>query len=204
MSEQITTAAELDALPVGSIVARICSDGQGNVAYALTSEGWRMSTERIIAPRVGEYDLVGNHIGPLVVLYRPDAPARTEPTEEQVATEIERFLKAHTVAPKYPWEGAGIGVSPLELARAVLALLPQRVAPSEEEIARTISAHQTTPPNSDALAQAVAALYASAPTVSEVKAEAWDQAITAAADALDDGHAIYELPNPYRQEVNHA
>ncbi len=84
MNEQITTVAELDALPVGSIAARICSDGQGNVAYSLTSEGWCMSTERINTPRISEYDQVGNHIGPLTVLYRPDTPERTEPTEEQV------------------------------------------------------------------------------------------------------------------------
>ena len=129
MSEQIRTAAELDALPVGSVVARICSDGRGNVAYALTEDGWRMSTERVIAPRVGEYDLVGNHIGPLAVLYRPDAPARTEPTEEQVREAV--FSALRTERPDES-DAAHANIS-IIAARDVLALLPQRVAPTEEE-----------------------------------------------------------------------
>lgn len=190
MSDQIRTAAELDALHVGSIVARICSDGQGNVAYALTSEGWRMSTERIIAPRVGEYDLVGNHIGPLVVLYRPDAPARTEPTEEQVAEAAHRgFCERRdgdlpNTFEKYDELDAERMAWWRSAAHAVLALLPQQVAPSEEEIAAAIF-HPDIPeawaalkgPRSGWLhrARAVQKLYASAPTIAEVKAEAIEE-----------------------------
>lgn len=128
MSDQISTAAELDALPAGTIV-QVCDDPTAPNSFWLYGTGglwWTFAAEHGYTSAEMAEDWA------FTVLYRPDAPARTKPTEEQVAAEIERFLKAHTVAPRYPWEGSGIGVSPLELARAILALLPQRAAPSED------------------------------------------------------------------------
>lgn len=193
MNDQITTIAELDALPVGSIAARICSDGQGNVAYSLTSEGWCMSTERIDAPRISEYDQVGNHIGPLTVLYRPDAPERTAPTEEQVAWAIAGVYGETCAWGREKGRVCGLcdcnGMTEAyarQAAHAVLDLLPQRVAPSEEEIARAIfdvrdgdldveeweETNWETRERYECDARAVQKLYASQPTVTEVRAQA--------------------------------
>jgi len=119
------------------------------------------------------------------------------PTEEQVARAIQQ---------EAGWNGYVIlDTLAQKLARAVLALLPQRVAPSRDEVVGVLLELARTPHASfGEQADAILTLYASAPTVAEVKAEAWDEAIGAAADALDEGRAIYELPNPYWQEADHA
>ena len=70
-------------------------------------------------------------------------------------------------------------------ARVVLALLPQRCAPTEEEVARALFAHRHSTEYWEsggsegrrewyrAEAEAITALYAAQPTVREAKAEGW-------------------------------
>ena len=66
----ITTKAELEALPAGSICARFHDDGSGPSVYVLDRDaGWLMATESIVAPNVGPKDLVGNSIGELKQLH---------------------------------------------------------------------------------------------------------------------------------------
>lgn len=115
---------------------------------------------------------------------------RAEPTEEQV-NEVARVLKA-------AWDKAepehGVTLYPAsymatfaDMARAVLAMLPLRVAPSREVVSRTIDhvgwderAEKFDP---DRAAGAIAGLFASQPTVAEVRAEAWGECVMA--DELD-------------------
>ena len=171
MSDQITTIAESDALPVGSIVidayAATCIRARESDP-PLPSDWVRVTT----AVKGGEH-----HHGPFLPAdvervgwsdYQsiPDAPARTEPTEEQV----ERVILSHFHGPDYlhsTW-----WLEPRKAAAAILALLPQRVAPSEEEIAEAVrdtwdEEYEYVP---ETVAASVAALYASAPTVAEVRA----------------------------------
>ncbi len=147
MTEQITTIAERDALPVGSIVID---------AYAATCIRARMSDPAMPSDWVRVTSAVKggeHHHGPLLPAdverigwsgYQStqDAPARTEPTEpvipgqnprntepteEQVVDVLNRFLLGEG------WHERRIAEN---MARAVLALgLPQRVAPSVEEVA---------------------------------------------------------------------
>ena len=200
----IRSAAELDALPVGSVVRCDDAEGIGLNVCERHKEGWQyvgsslhFSSAQVASDKV------------FAVLYRPDALARTEPTEEQVA-ELSNALA----------QVFDIGTSPnaMREARAVLALLPQRVAPSEEEIARVIfdvrdgdldtdeweDANWETRERYECDARAVLKLYASAPTVAEVKAEAWDEGVA----WMRRNHGAYtehiKRSNPYRQEAGHA
>lgn len=193
--DKITTAAELDALPVDTIVKVFDEDDPtARLSFWLKGRGGLWWT---FAATTGYASSEMAEEWTYTVLYRPDVDSRTEPTEDQVAAEIERYLKANTVAPRYPWEGSGIGASPLELARAVLALLPQRAAPSVAEIEALVRANQATPPDSPKLARAVAALYADRPTVAETAQKGWARGYT---DACEE-HGIDPFedrpPNPY-------
>lgn len=164
MNDQITTAAELDSLPMGSVVRCDDAEGIGLNVCERHREGWQYvgSALHFSSAQVASDELE------FTVLYRPDQPQRVQPSREDVA----RRILDKTV-----------GVVDCELHERLMTPMWDRATSA---------------------ADAVLALFAQQPTVAEVKAEAWDQAITAAADALDDGHAIYDLPNPYRQEADHA
>ncbi|WP_159622699.1 hypothetical protein [Ruania rhizosphaerae] len=75
MNEQITTAAELDALPVGSVV--LDRDG----------DAWQKSSKWFCAapPEWSLHKL--SHYLPATVLYRPDRPALTATAEQVEAAE---------------------------------------------------------------------------------------------------------------------
>ncbi len=110
----IATAAELDALPTGSVVrshagtiACRWGDSDGVCFGIAASFNWRKLAL------------------PVAVLYRPDQQPTAQPTVEQVAEAL--FLQ------QYPdsggWSGPGWEIRRrpwLALARAVLALLPGR------------------------------------------------------------------------------
>lgn len=75
----VSTVAELDALPVGTVLAIVHKDGSGPSVYVNTrDEGWLMATERC-EPFLGQVDTngvrrdrVGNRRAPLTVLYNPE------------------------------------------------------------------------------------------------------------------------------------
>lgn len=70
--ETIMTTAELDTFPVGTVLARLHWDGQGNSVYTRDPDGWRAATEKL-SPRPGDmYDQNDELMAPLIVLYRPD------------------------------------------------------------------------------------------------------------------------------------
>ncbi len=90
----ITTAAELDALPVGSVVARLHNDGRGNSVYTLHWDGWYSATEPL-RPWVGDAsDQCDGRMPDLTVLYRPDQPEPVKPSREDVAHDAEVAAKA--------------------------------------------------------------------------------------------------------------
>ena len=186
MNEQITTATELDALPVG--VALLGDDGHI----------W----QKIDNPRVTWQSLTGGGFSyvedfvatcaPLTVLYRPDAPERTKPTEEQVAWAIAGVYGETCAWGREKGKVCGLcdcnGMTEAyarQAARAVLDLLPQRVAPSEEQVARSLHAldypgeperwegdgHWTRDDYRQS-ARLMLSLCASQPTVAEVRAQA--------------------------------
>jgi hypothetical protein len=69
----VTTVEERDALPRGTVLARIHSDGSGPSCYVnYKDDGWVMATEKIPAPGVSPHDLVGNYLGYLIVLREPE------------------------------------------------------------------------------------------------------------------------------------
>lgn len=75
----VTTVTELDALPVGTVLAIHHEDGSGPSVYVnARDEGWLMATERC-EPFLGRVDTngvrrdrVGNRRAPLTVLYDPE------------------------------------------------------------------------------------------------------------------------------------
>lgn len=174
MTDQITTAAELDALPTESVIRR--------PGWVLSQLGGTIGGHRVWAATGNRREFTSEELaelGPFTLVYRPDAPA-------------------------------------------VLALLPQRVAPSEEILALWM--HDNLGCSLDgcecvdkfeyyrAEAHSLAALYASQPTVAEVKAEAWDEGYTRGfydRERLSPGIEGRDASegataNPYRQEANHA
>lgn len=81
---QIRTAAELDALPVGSVVR----SSAGTI-------GCRFDRKRGVVFG-SDYPFPWESLQlPLTVLFRPDAPARTEPTEEQVREVFDAWVKCN-------------------------------------------------------------------------------------------------------------
>lgn len=87
MSAQITTAADLDALPMGSVVVDVAGDP------------WMKDTAFWIGPETAPAtpDRLAKKWGPLTVVYRPDrdliAEARAEGARE-AAERIERAVEA--------------------------------------------------------------------------------------------------------------
>ena len=87
MNEQVTSAAELDALPVGSVVME--GDSGEPFEWVVPGvqvmpgvfhrfpDGWYVVAGHGV--RLSEFDL-----GPLTVLYRPDQPQRVQPSREDV------------------------------------------------------------------------------------------------------------------------
>jgi hypothetical protein len=137
--------------------------------------------------------------------------ARTEPTAEEAAEAACRATHPtrweHAIL-SHPCDNCTAG------ARAVLALLPQRCAPSVEEIARRLHRADCDCPEPAAedhdvdysrLAEDVAAVLTAQPTVREAKAAGWDEGYRAgeidwSADDMD-----YSVtPNPYRSEADHG
>ena len=126
MSDQISTAAELDALPAGTIV-QVCDDPTAPNSFWLYGTGglwWTFAAEHGYTSAEMAEDWA------FTVLYRPGAPARTEPTEEQVRYIWHEVLERWGTAPSgrrtmKPATARGI-------VETVLTLLPQRVAPSED------------------------------------------------------------------------
>ncbi len=146
MNEQITSAAELDALPVGSVVARLHNDGHGNSVYTLTDEGWRAATEPM-RPGVGPvFNQDDERMADLIVLYRPDQPQRVQPSQEDVAR-----LLAHQ---NTDWIHGYLGADPATGETHDHGPRCSNWEPYAED------------------ADAVLALFAQQPTVAEVKAEA--------------------------------
>ncbi len=153
----ITTAAELDSLPIRTVLA----DNGGHPVWRDRVRGWRAAngTEDI------DPDLVIRDGAPLTVLYRPDAPSlgaddqaggplegAPKPSAEAVADALIRYETGgccgfgttcglcdcgrsdQTAEQRREWDE-----HQLDRARAVLALFPpQRCAPSEDEVARAI------------------------------------------------------------------
>ena len=68
----VTTVEELEALPKGTVLARVFTDGSGPNCYVNSTDGWRASFEQVVAPSVSSVDQVGNYLGPLTVLYEPE------------------------------------------------------------------------------------------------------------------------------------
>lgn len=91
MNEQITSAAELDALPVGSVVLEGSTgepipNGFLNLpvmpgVFHRFPDGWHVVAGHGV--RLPEFDL-----GPLTVLYRPDQPQRVQPSREDVVAAL--------------------------------------------------------------------------------------------------------------------
>ena len=128
MSDQITSAAELDALPLGCAF----TDNSGDVCMLFSKSPLSLTgpeTSTLTA------DYVLKHFGPLTLRWRPDQPQRVQVGRKDLAVHIEQFLKTHTTPPG-PISALepGITVTPLQLADAVLALFPGR--PEREVLAQ--------------------------------------------------------------------
>lgn len=115
--QQITTAAELDALPVGSVIR--CDDAEGiglNVAERHAG-GWQYvgSALYFSSAQVASDEMA------FTVLYRPDEPQRVQPSRERL-TLIARDVHLYDHGP----DAAISGPHAQRIADAVLALLPGR------------------------------------------------------------------------------
>ena len=173
MSEQVASAAELDALPVGSVVL-----GQGGLAWQkcpkrerMSSGGW-LCADRVYpgiysAPAISA--ILGYPHGPAVVLYRPNQPQRVQPSREDVAR-----LLAHQNA---DWIHGYLGADPATGETHDYGPRCSNWEPYAED------------------ADAVLALFAQQPTVAEVARKAWARGYS---DAMGDyEHSDPLPPNPY-------
>ena len=122
MTDTITNAAELDALPVGSVVALV--QHHSDSVWALSQVGWLRTGDASETETARMYRRL-----PLVVLYRPDQPAQptVKPSREAVAQAIFRAILLPW--PGQYWESDGTE-GRREVCRtaadAVRALLPGR------------------------------------------------------------------------------
>lgn len=120
MNEQITSAAELDALPVGSVVM----EGDSGEPFEWVVPGVQVMPGVFHRFPDGWYVVSGNGqrdplfgLGFLTVLYRPDQPQRVQSSREDVARAL--YNSDHS------YQG---------MTEAVLALFAQR--PTVAEVAR--------------------------------------------------------------------
>ena len=126
MNEQITSAAELDALPVGwagiGVDGNIWQRVDARVEWqSLTGGGYTYASDFI------------RECAPLATIHRPDQPQRVQPSREDVAETL--FL--HQYPDSGGWDGPGWEIRRrpwLEMAAAVLALFAQQ--PTVAEVAR--------------------------------------------------------------------
>jgi hypothetical protein len=183
MNEQITSAAELDALPVGSVIRAEEKHGT-TVAEKNGHRLW----EVVGLPLVLSVALKSEHLAvnsPFTVLYRPDQPQRVQPSREDVA---DGLIQARS--------------SGMCRFGKVCDLCDCGLEGHTDDEARRADSRTLIE------ADAVLALFAQQPTVAEVKAEAWDEGWIAAsayraAGKVQDGYFVgaYAQPlNPYRAD----
>lgn len=158
----ITTAAALVALPHLSVVL---VDKEGRACQRDTTFSpprWWVTGTTVT---LDDEDMLG--FLPLTVLYRPDQPEPVKPSREGVRQAIEAAFGP-------TWDSA-VEQGLDSAADAVLALLPGRCAPTEEEIEQAILSARS-PVSYEVVAGSAAvqvlALFAAQPTVREAKAEA--------------------------------
>lgn len=179
MNEQINSAAELDALPVGSVVARLHNDGHGNSVYTLTDEGWRAATEPM-RPGVGPvFDQDDERMADLTVLYRPDQPQPDPGEVDALRAEVARAVSEPHSPVGGGWQAAYPG-GLLESRCVCGVTLTMTRAEYADGRGGPIWADHVR----DSRADAVMALLAQQPTVAEVKAEALPVVDTKVLDGL--------------------
>lgn len=158
----ITTAAALVALPH---LSAVLVDKEGRACQRDTTFSpprWWVTGTTVT---LDDEDMLG--FLPLTVLYRPDQPEPVKPSREGVRQAIEAAFGP-------TWDSA-VEQGLDSAADAVLALLPGRCAPTEEEIEQAILSARS-PVSYEVVAGSAAvqvlALFAAQPTVREAKAEA--------------------------------
>ncbi len=119
---QITTAAELDALPVGSVVR----DNVGD-AGLVDEPGMIRYAEAI--GMVSAY--VVKHYAPLTVLYRPDAPQPTPVPADAVERAARAMFDVKSDGGDEAWDEVHPNVQEHYLALARAALAPARAGEAE-------------------------------------------------------------------------
>ncbi len=156
MNEQITSAAELDALPVGSVVM----EGASGEPFEWVVPGVQVMPGVFHRFPDGWYVVSGNGqrdplfgLGFLTVLYRPDQPQRVQPSREDVA---DTLIQARS--------------SGMCHFGKVCDLCDCGLEGHTDDEARRADARTLIE------ADAVLALFAQQPTVAEVKAEALREA----------------------------
>lgn len=182
MNEQITSAAELDALPPLQLMVLEVLAARYRLGEVLWTFTAHTSTVRAIraleaaglvtsmggiVPRTIRASLTPSGVASATSpTYRvPDQPQRVQPSREDVARGIEDHLKRATIPAALPWQEP-TGVTPLNLADAVLALFAQQ------------------------------------PTVAEVARKAWARGYS---DAMGDyEHSDPLPPNPYGEEATNG
>ena len=146
-------------------------------------------------------DRVGLHAGRVRVTYEsPDQPEPVKPSREDVARVLYGQFTSNRIA---EWEDIDDDSDEprsgyLAAADAVLALLPDRCAPTEEEVTAllfNLYDHGTSP-DAKRETQAVLSLFGSQPTVREAKAEGWAEGKSAAVNVHPSWWST--LTNPYR------
>ena len=158
----ITTAAALVALPH---LSAVLVDKEGRACQRDTTFSpprWWVTGTTVT---LDDEDMLG--FLPLTVLYRPDQPEPVKPSREGVRQAIEAAFGP-------TWDSA-VEQGLDSAADAVLALLPGRCAPTEEQIEQAILSARS-PVSYEVVAGSAAvqvlALFAAQPTVREAKAEA--------------------------------
>lgn len=135
VGDTITTAEQLDALPVGSVVA----DADDTAWQVDLHEMWHHTGYE--GPQMS--DRMAEHYGPLTVLYRPDAPHRAEeepqidltPTPEQRAEQIEFARESQRRRVAVTMTGQGdLAEQGRRLASEREELIAQGVNPAELEV----------------------------------------------------------------------
>lgn len=119
MSEQITTAEELDALPVGSVLGY-----EGGAAMYSIGGVWRASDGRVFAAA----RFLAAAKGSLVILFRPDAPAPSDETHRALTWDDLKPYEREQGGYWLYWRGATHGSNDNKTFIRV-----SRPAPSDED-----------------------------------------------------------------------